>query len=82
MEYNKQFLIIGNVNAITYKEFFPLIKENKAWMGVSIHSGDREFHVPDSNPLNAAGSRIDERGRKFMRVKEYVGFQYGLSTTA
>ena len=33
IEYGKQFLIIGNVNAITYKEIFPLIKENKVWMG-------------------------------------------------
>ncbi len=32
---NKQFLIIGNQNAITYKEFFPLLKENKAWLGYS-----------------------------------------------
>lgn len=69
VDYQKQFLIIGNVNAITYKEFFPLIKENKVWMGASIHSGDREFQVPDSYPLNAAGSRMDERGRKFIRVK-------------
>ena len=69
VEYQKQFLIIGNVNAITYKEFFPLIKANKVWMGASIHSGDREFQVPESYPLNAAGSRIDEQGRKFIRVK-------------
>ena len=33
MEYEKQFLIIGNVNAVTYKEIFPLIKENKMWLG-------------------------------------------------
>ena len=35
MEANKQFLIIGNMNAITYKEIFPLIKENKIWLGVT-----------------------------------------------
>ena len=33
MEYDKKFLIIGNMNAITYKEIFPLIKENKIWLG-------------------------------------------------
>lgn len=38
-------------------------------MGYSIHSGDREFAVPDGYPLTAAGWRIDERGRKFIRVK-------------
>lgn len=60
VEAEKQFLIIGNMNAITYKETFPLIKENKMWLGESIHSGDREFGVPDEYPLLAAGWRIDE----------------------
>ena len=69
VEYGKQFLIIGNVNAITYKEIFPLIKDNKLWMGYSIHSGDREFRVPDDYPLMAAGYRIDDDGRKYIRVK-------------
>jgi hypothetical protein len=67
--YDKKFLIIGSVNAITYKECFKLIKENKLWLGQSIHSGDREFMVPDSYPLNAAGFRVDENGRKYIRVK-------------
>ena len=57
------------MNAVTYKETFPLIKENRMWMGYSIHSGDREFEVPNEYPLNAAGWRIDENGRKFIRVK-------------
>ena len=35
--FNKDFLIIGNINAITYKEVFPLIRENKVWLGASIH---------------------------------------------
>ena len=46
-----------------------MIKDNKVWMGVSIHSGDREFRVPDSYPLQAAGSRVDEYGVKYIRVK-------------
>lgn len=46
IESSKQFLIIGNINAITYKEVFPLIKDNKVWLGPSITSGDREFEVP------------------------------------
>ena len=64
-----QFSIIGNVNAITYKEIFPLIKGDKLWLGPTISSGDREFRVPDSYPLNAAGFRVDEDGVKFIRVK-------------
>lgn len=69
MEYGKEFVIIGNINAVTYKEFFPLVRDNKVWIGPSIHSGDREFRVPDDYPLNAAGWRIDEDGRKYIRVK-------------
>lgn len=69
VEYNKKFLIIGNVNSITYKEFFSLIKNNKVWMGASIHSGDREFRVPDSYPLNASGCRVSDDGKKYIRVK-------------
>lgn len=69
MEANKQFVIIGNMNAITYKEVFPLIKDNKMWLGPSISSGDREFQVPDDYPITAAGWRIDEEGRKYLRVK-------------
>lgn len=69
VQYDKKFLIIGNVNSITYKELFPLIKENRLWLGASIHSGDREFAVPDSYPLNAAGCRKDENGKKYIRVK-------------
>ena len=69
IQYNKRFIILGNLNAITYKEIFPLIKENKLWFGPSIHSGDREFGVPYDYPLKAAGYRIDENGNKFIRVK-------------
>ena len=69
MKYEKKFLIIGNVNAISYKEVFPLIKENRLWLGPSITSGDRKFNVPDNYPLNAAGCGIDSDGRKYIRVK-------------
>ena len=65
----KKFLIIGNMNAITYKEVFPLIETNRMWLGESIHSGDREFGVPKEYPLNAAGWRIDENGNHYIRVK-------------
>lgn len=69
IEYEKKFLIIGNVNSNTTKEIFPLIKDKKVWMGASIHSGDRKFWVPNDYELNAAGCGIDESGRKFIRVK-------------
>ena len=69
MKYNKKFLIIGNVNALSYHEIFPYIKNDSLWLGQSIHSGDREFRVPNDYPLKAAGCRVDEKGNKFIRVK-------------
>ena len=69
IEHNKKFIIIGNLNALTYKEIFKLVKENKIWLGQSIHSGDREFGVPDDYPLTAASYRIGSDGRKYIRVK-------------
>lgn len=69
VEAGKTFSIIGNMNAITYKEVFPLIKENKMWPGPTISSGDREFRVPDNYPLQAAGWRVDEDGNKYISVK-------------
>lgn len=69
IQYDKKFLIIGNMNAVTNKEIFPLILQNKVWWGASIHSGDRKFWVPDNYELNAAGCGVDETGRKFIRVK-------------
>ena len=69
MAYDKHFVVLGNQNAVTYKEIFPLIKENKIWYGQSIHSGDRKFYVPDSYELHASGCGIDEDGKRFIRVK-------------
>ena len=45
IEYKKDFLIIGNPNAITYKEIFPLLKEDEVWLGYKF--GDMAFTVPD-----------------------------------
>lgn len=69
VESGKYFSIIGNMNAITYKEVFPLIMGNKMWLGPTITSGDREFQVPESYPLDATGWRVDDIGRKFLRIK-------------
>jgi hypothetical protein len=44
IEYEKKFIIIGNQNAITYKEIFPLIKENKIWLGYGF-SGNVGFFL-------------------------------------
>lgn len=62
MQYNKQFLIIGNMNAITYKEFFPLIKENRVWVGNGFNKTMR-FEVP-----NIYQATTVENGRGYVDV--------------
>ena len=69
VRHGKKFLIIGNVNALTYKEIFPLVKANRLWLGASIHGGDRKFGVPGDYPLEAATCGVDEKGQRFIRVK-------------
>ncbi len=65
MKYNKKFLIIGTQNAVTYKDIFPLIKENKVWWGVS--NCIRWFIIPNASEkkykLNSDGDRIAEGDR-------------------
>lgn len=69
IEYDKKFLIIGNLNSITCKEIFKLAKNNLIWFGQSIKSGDREFQVPKHYPLQASGFRTDNKGNNYIRVK-------------
>ena len=71
MEYGKKFLIIGNGNAITYKEIFPLIKENKIWLGVSLNMTKCHFIVPQSYE----GSNVFyENGNKMAKVNNAIWF--------
>ena len=48
IEGNKKFLTIGNINALSYKEVFPLIKENKMWLGVTNFNTGMYFRVPEN----------------------------------
>jgi hypothetical protein len=68
MEYKKKFIILGNNNAVTYKEVFRHIKANKLWLGPSIYSGDREFRVPNDYVLRSKSQRTDEDGVRYVRV--------------
>lgn len=63
VKYKKQFLLIGNQNAITYKEIFPYIKENKAWVGYRF--GDMSFRVPNDTEPRKTRFWIDESGQKW-----------------
>lgn len=62
IEYNKYFIIIGNQNAITYKEIFTLLQQNKMWLGYT--NGDMEFIVPDYYEPRATRYR-EENGIKY-----------------
>jgi hypothetical protein len=68
VEYDKKFVILGNSNAITYKEVFKLIKANKLWLGKSIHSGDVEFQVPESYEVRSKSYRVGEDGKRYISV--------------
>lgn len=59
----KQFLIIGNMNAITYKEVFPLIKENKIWLGTGMGRWISGFIVPETYELYGTEARIENGNR-------------------
>jgi hypothetical protein len=64
-EKDKKFLIIGNINCITYKEIFPMIMENKVWLGSGMGRWISGFIVPDSYSLFGTEARI-ERGNRIV----------------
>ena len=66
VKFDKKFLIIGNVNAITYKEIFKLIKKNKAWLGINLGRGISGFIVPEHYELYGTETRIDSLGNRII----------------
>jgi hypothetical protein len=74
IEYDKKFLIIGNMNAITYKEIFPLVKDNKMWLGVTRHgTGSMWFQVGQNMPKKT-GQRVDENGIRYQTIGNSAWF--------
>lgn len=71
-EYRKYFIIIGNMNAVTYKEIFPMIAENRLWVGYN--SGHFWFKVPDSYEIKKTDFKIDEHGQKWRRMGNICWF--------
>ena len=66
VKYEKKFLIIGNINAITYKEIFKLIKENRAWLGINMGRGISGFIVPEHYELYGTETNIDSFGNRII----------------
>ena len=72
MEHGKQFLIIGNMNAVTYKEVLPLIVGNKVWLGYK--SGHFWFKVPANYEEKGTDFKIDDTGQKWRRMGNICWF--------
>lgn len=68
----KKYIIIGNMNAVTYKEIFPLIAENRLWLGYN--SGHFWFKVPDTYEEKKTDFKIDENGQKWRRMGNICWF--------
>jgi len=72
MEFEKDFLIIGNQNATTYREIFPLVRDNKVWLGYN--NGHFWFKVPDTYEEKKTDFKIDENGQKWRRMGNICWF--------
>lgn len=66
IEFEKPFIIIGNQNAVTYREIFPLIRNNRIWLGYN--NGHFWFKVPDSYEEKKTDFKIDKNGQKWRRM--------------
>lgn len=79
VEYGKKFLIIGSKNAITYKEIFPLIKENKMWVGAGFAKGNAYFSIPPDRAREFANGVYDKSTGlvKFRNVGWFTNLDHG-----
>lgn len=77
MRYNKKFIIIGGMNAITYKEIFPLIKDNKIWLGYGFSGGNAYFAIPKYQANYTKGVYNEETGLvKFRNCTWYTNVDH------
>ena len=76
-DYGKKFVIIGNMNAITYKEIFPLIKDNRMWLGNGFNAGNAYFFTPNAREY-ASGVLDDKTGLvKFRNCHWFTNIDHG-----
>lgn len=74
IEHHKKFLIIGNMNAVTYKEIWPHIQHNRIWLGVTrTGTGQMWFRVNDEFPVKS-GQRTDDDGQRFQTIGSSAWF--------
>ena len=72
IEHDKKFIIIGNQNAVHYKEIFPFIRENKLWLGYN--NGDMAFKVPSHYEPRETRYWVDENGQKWRSMGNIAWF--------
>ncbi len=69
VKYDKKFIIMGNKNAITYKEFFPLLKDNKVWVGATSLNGGRWMIIPKGMEFDKKEkAKINDKGETIFNV--------------
>ena len=74
IKFKKRFLIIANINAITYKEVFPSIRENKIWLGTGMGRWISGFIVPKSYELYGTEARVDNEGNRIVSTNNCLWF--------
>lgn len=74
IQYKKKFLIIGTWNAITYKEIFKLIMDNKIWVGINSNRNFSGFIIPNHYPLDGTEARVDENGNRIVSTNNTCWF--------
>jgi len=65
-EHDRKYLIVGTWNVITYKEIYPLIKDNNLWIGINSNRNFSGFIVPKHYPLHGTEARLDENGNRIV----------------
>ncbi|MBR3746822.1 MAG: hypothetical protein IKN27_07675, partial [Selenomonadaceae bacterium] len=74
MDFDKKFLIIANINSITYKEVFPLIMQNKIWLGYGMGRAISGFIVPDDYELYGTEARVEFDGQRIVSTNQCLWY--------
>lgn len=74
MEHEKKFLIIGNRNALTYKEIFPLIRDDKLWLGNGFRNGNAYFRIPENADTSGYAKGVYDDTTKLVKFRNCVWF--------
>jgi hypothetical protein len=78
IDFDKKFIVIGNMNALTYREIFPLVRDDKVWLGNGFHAGNAYFSTPNARSDFAAGVYDDKTGLvKFRNCHWFTNLDHG-----